>query len=89
MFNTEPLDLIVLDIMMPHMDGLRRARRIRQTSTVPIIVLTALGEESDKVRALDQEADDCLTIAVRRGGTAGAGALNAAAQQLVCGRCRA
>ncbi|MCO5184318.1 MAG: response regulator transcription factor [Anaerolineae bacterium] len=60
-FNTEPLDLIVLDVMMPHMDGLETCRRIRQTSTVPIIVLTALGEESDKVRALDQGADDCLT----------------------------
>jgi len=60
-FNTEPLDLIVLDIMMPHMDGLETCRRIRQQSVVPIIVLTALGEEADKVKALDQGADDVLT----------------------------
>ena len=60
-FNTESLDLIILDIMMPHMDGLETCRRIRQASTVPIIVLTALGEEADKVAALDQGADDYLT----------------------------
>ncbi len=60
-FNTEQLDLIVLDIMMPHMDGLETCRRIRQQSVVPIIVLTALGEEGDKVKALDQGADDVLT----------------------------
>ena len=60
-FNTESLDLIILDIMMPHMDGLETCRRIRQASTVPIIVLTALGEEADKVTALDQGADDYLT----------------------------
>jgi two-component system KDP operon response regulator KdpE len=61
LFNTESADLVILDIMMPYMDGLETCRRIRQTSTVPIIVLTALGEESDKVQALDQGADDCLT----------------------------
>lgn len=60
-FNTEMLDLIILDIMMPHMDGLETCRRIRQSSTVPIIILTALDEEADKVAALDQGADDYLT----------------------------
>ena len=60
-FNTEKLDLIVLDVMMPHMDGLEVCRRVRQTSTVPILILTALGEESDKVAALDMGADDYLT----------------------------
>ena len=60
-FNTQPLDLIILDVMMPSMDGLEACRRIRQQSTIPIIVLTALGEESDRVRALDAGADDCLT----------------------------
>src|SRR5215467_5640734 len=53
--------LIILDIMMPGMDGLEVCKRIRQTSTVPIIILTALGEESDKIAALDQGADDYLT----------------------------
>lgn len=61
LFNTEPVDLVILDIMMPHMDGLETTRRIRQESTVPIIILTALGEESDKVRAFDLGADDYLT----------------------------
>jgi two-component system KDP operon response regulator KdpE len=60
-FNTERVDLVILDIMMPHLDGLETARRIRQSSVVPIIVLTALGEESDKVRAFDYGADDYLT----------------------------
>jgi len=53
--------LVILDIMMPHMNGMEVCRRIRQCSTVPIIVLTALGEESDKIAALEQGADDYLT----------------------------
>lgn len=60
-FNTERVDLVILDIMMPHLDGLETARRIRQSSIVPIIILTALGEETDKVRAFDYGADDYLT----------------------------
>jgi two-component system KDP operon response regulator KdpE len=60
-FQSESLDLIILDLMMPHMDGLETCKRIRQASTVPIIVLTALGEEADKVAAFDQGADDYLT----------------------------
>lgn len=60
-FNTYHIDLVILDIMMPHLDGLETTRRIRQTSLVPIIILTALGEESDKVHAFDMGADDYLT----------------------------
>jgi two-component system KDP operon response regulator KdpE len=60
-FETRSLDLIILDVMMPNMDGLETCRRIRQVSTVPIIILTALDEESDKVTALDQGADAYLT----------------------------
>jgi len=60
-FQTKPLDLIILDLMMPHMDGLELTQRIRRTSTVPIIVLSALDEEQDKVTALDLGADDYLT----------------------------
>lgn len=60
-FSTERVDLVILDIMMPHLDGLETVRRIRQTSMVPIIVLTALGEETDKIRAFDYGADDYLT----------------------------
>jgi DNA-binding response OmpR family regulator len=61
LFDQGNFTLIILDIMMPKMDGLEVCRRIRQTSTVPIIVLTALGEEADKIAALDQGADDYLT----------------------------
>jgi len=60
-FQQETLDLIIMDIMMPHMDGFEACRRIRQESTIPIIILTALGEEADKVKALDMGADDYLT----------------------------
>jgi len=59
--QAHPVDLVILDIMMPHMDGLETIRRIRQTSTVPIIVLSALGEEADKIQALNLGADDYLT----------------------------
>ena len=60
-FHTEVIDLIVLDLMLPVMDGLETLRRIRQTALTPVIVLTALGEEKDKVSALDLGADDYLT----------------------------
>ena len=53
-------DLVILDLMMPSMDGLEACRRLRERSTVPILVVTALGEERDRVRALDAGADDCL-----------------------------
>jgi two-component system, OmpR family, KDP operon response regulator KdpE len=60
-FDQGNFALVILDIMMPKMDGIEVCRRIRQRSTVPIIVLTALGEEADKIAALDQGADDYLT----------------------------
>ncbi len=60
-FHAEPIDLVILDLMMPHLDGLETTRRIRETSQTPIIILTALGEESDKVQAFDLGADDYLT----------------------------
>lgn len=60
-FQTNSIDLVILDLMMPHLDGLETTRRIRQSSNTPIIILTALGEEADKVRAFDLGADDYLT----------------------------
>jgi len=60
-FHNESIHLVIMDIMMPHMDGLETTRRIREESHVPIIILTAMGEESDKVRAFDLGADDYLT----------------------------
>jgi len=54
-------DLVILDIMMPHLDGYETCRRLRAFSDVPVIVLTAMGDEHDIVAALDSGADDCLT----------------------------
>jgi len=60
-WEREQPHLLILDIMMPRMDGLEVCRRVREHSAVPIIVLTALDAESDKVTALDLGADDYLT----------------------------
>lgn len=57
----QDLDLILLDIRLPEIDGIEVCRRIRQFSTVPIVMLTALAQEADKVRGLDAGADDYLT----------------------------
>lgn len=59
--TTQPPDLIILDLGLPDMDGLDFARQVREWSTVPIIVLSARGQEKDKVAALDLGADDYLT----------------------------
>ena len=59
-FSSESIDLVLLDIMMPIMDGYKTCQRIRQFSQVPIIMLTAKGSEEDKVRGLDSGADDFL-----------------------------
>jgi two-component system, OmpR family, KDP operon response regulator KdpE len=56
-----PPDLIVLDLGLPDLDGTEVCRRIRETSKVPILVLSARGGEADKVRALDLGADDFVT----------------------------
>jgi DNA-binding response OmpR family regulator len=53
--------LVLLDIMMPKMDGFEVCRRLREWSQVPIIMLSAKGEESDKVKCLDLGADDYVT----------------------------
>jgi two-component system KDP operon response regulator KdpE len=54
-------DLVILDLMMPGMDGLEVCRRLRAWSDVPIIVLSARAQERQKVQALDEGADDYLT----------------------------
>jgi DNA-binding response OmpR family regulator len=59
-FSANPVDLILLDVMLPRMDGFAVCQRIRQFSNVPIIMLTAKGEEHDRVRGLDVGADDYL-----------------------------
>ena len=54
-------DLVLLDIMLPGMDGLEICRRVREVSNVPIIMLTARDEVEDKVKGLDLGADDYMT----------------------------
>ncbi|MDR3619405.1 MAG: response regulator [Paludisphaera borealis] len=58
---TQQPDLVVLDLGLPDHDGLEVIRRVREWSSVPIIVLSARGQEADKVAALDAGADDYLT----------------------------
>ena len=54
-------DIIVLDVNMPRMDGIEACRRIREWADMPIIILSVRGDERDKVRALDEGADDYIT----------------------------
>lgn len=53
-------DAVILDIMMPEMDGLEVLRRLRAASNVPVLMLTGLGEESDRIVGLEMGADDYL-----------------------------
>ncbi len=55
------VDLVILDVRMPRVDGYEACRRIREFSSVPIILLTAMAQEADKVRGLDLGADDYVT----------------------------
>ena len=85
-FSEQRFDLVVLDIMLPKLDGIEVCRRLRTRSQVPIIMLTAKGDEIDKVVGLEMGADDYITkpfsvrefrsrvkAALRRGGMAGRG----------------
>jgi DNA-binding response OmpR family regulator len=60
-FDEAEFDLVVLDVTMPHMDGLEVCRRLRAISSVPIVMLTAKTEEIDKVLGLELGADDYIT----------------------------
>ena len=60
-FAEQTFDLVVLDVMLPRMDGLEVCRRLRARSSVPIIMLTAKSEEIDKVLGLELGADDYIT----------------------------
>ncbi|MGN9126092.1 response regulator transcription factor [Oliverpabstia intestinalis] len=57
----EEVHLILLDIMMPNLDGIRATRKIRETSSVPIIILSAKSEDVDKILGLNIGADDYIT----------------------------
>jgi DNA-binding response OmpR family regulator len=86
-FAEQRFDLVVLDIMLPKLDGIEVCRRLRTRSQVPIIMLTAKGDEIDKVVGLEMGADDYITkpfsvrefrsrvkAALRRGGMRARGA---------------
>ncbi|HEY6973288.1 MAG TPA: response regulator transcription factor [Nitrospiraceae bacterium] len=60
-FRNRRPDVVILDLIMPGMGGVEVVRRIRESSTVPIIVLSAMGEEARKVDALELGADDYMT----------------------------
>ncbi|MBQ6360722.1 MAG: response regulator transcription factor [Lachnospiraceae bacterium] len=61
LFHKNSIDLVVLDVMMPNMNGFEVCRTIRKESNVPIIFLSALGEEDDRVGGLERGADDYVT----------------------------
>jgi len=91
------IDLIVLDIMLPGEDGLEICRRLRSSSNLPVIMLTAKGEDVDRIIGLEIGADDYMTKpfnprellarirAVLRRGTANAGAANGSGAVLAFG----
>ena len=60
-FDRQHVDLVVLDVMLPKLDGLEVCKRLRSTSSVPIIMLTARDDELDKVLGLELGADDYIT----------------------------
>ena len=85
MFRENSYDLIILDLMLPVLDGLTVCRKIRETSNVPVIMLTAKSEGSDKLIGFEYGADDYITkpfdilelkarirVILRRAGQAGA-----------------
>jgi two-component system KDP operon response regulator KdpE len=57
----QPFDVMILDLLLPDLDGVEVCRRLRAWSRLPVVVLSALGEEEVKVRALDEGADDYVT----------------------------
>lgn len=60
-FKSKKVDILILDIMMPEMDGLTLLNKIREVSTVPVILLTAKSEEEDKLQGYEIGADDYMT----------------------------
>lgn len=61
MFQSENIDLVFLDIMMPELDGLQVCKFIRETSDVPIFIITAKSQEEDKLRGFEYGADEYVT----------------------------
>ncbi|HJC48581.1 MAG TPA: response regulator transcription factor [Candidatus Lachnoclostridium pullistercoris] len=59
--DTTPVDLMILDVMMPGLDGIRTTLKVRETSSIPIIILSAKSEDNDKILGLNIGADDYIT----------------------------
>ena len=66
-FGREKIDLAILDIMMPGVDGIQVCKRIREFSTIPVIMLSARDSEEDKVAGLEIGADDYVTKPFQKG----------------------
>ena len=61
LLEQSPVDLMILDVMMPGLDGIRTTLKVRETSSIPIIILSAKSEDADKILGLNIGADDYLT----------------------------
>ena len=61
LLEKEAPDLLLLDIMMPKLDGYRVLKTLRENSNIPVIILSAKGDDSDKILGLDMGADDYIT----------------------------
>ena len=61
MLNNNPVDLLIIDIMMPKLDGIRATLKIREKNVLPIIILSAKSEDADKILGLNVGADDYVT----------------------------
>ncbi len=59
--ENEPVDLLVIDVMMPKLDGIRATLKIREANNMPIIILSAKAEDADKILGLNIGADDYVT----------------------------
>lgn len=59
--KNNPMDLMILDVMMPHLDGFSVCKMVREMSNMPIIILTAKGGEDDKLKGYEYGADDYMT----------------------------
>ena len=61
LLESSPVDLMILDVMMPGLDGIRTTLKVRETSSIPIIILSAKSEDTDKILGLNIGADDYIT----------------------------
>ena len=61
LLKTNEVNLMIVDVMMPGLDGIRTTLKVRETSSIPIIILSAKSEDSDKILGLNIGADDYIT----------------------------